>query len=204
MTVNIICEYWDTKHTERQAELDYCIFTNLHLPFARVMLATLPGVVTPTWACCEAEQATIQDRSYATLFNLASERFPGQICCICNTDIYFKPELEAQLQAYDWDHQALALSRWDVVDMAKPEVPFRTGGSYDAYFFKAPMLIPEATFTPGVLGCDSALAHLLAQQRKTLNPADTIHACHLHITNVRSYDGGFRLNLPYNVIVATR
>ncbi len=198
--INFICEYWPNK-PERAKELDFCIQSNAKQPYTgKVILAVEKGVVTPALGS-NVETVVIPDRSYYTLFKLGSDRFPGEMVVVCNTDIYFEPELPKQLEGYDFEKQVLVLSRWDLRELGKPPVPFRTAGSYDAYIWRSPFYLPETTtFTPGINGCDSALAFVMNPFRKVLNPADKVRAIHYHISGLRSYDGSARLHIPYLIV----
>jgi hypothetical protein len=124
--------------------------------------------------------------TFAEIFLFASQTFPGRLCCIANADIYFDETLAA-LDDIALDGLALCLSRWNVGADGSVKLEGHAAGQ-DAWIFKSPLHVNQATFTMGRIGCDNRLAYELSRcDLKILNPSRTIRANHLHISGKRNY-----------------
>jgi hypothetical protein len=131
--------------------------------------------------------------TYADLFAYANEHLHGRLVAIANADIYFDEGL-ARLDAVDLADTLLCLSRWDVQHDGSASL-FEHGESQDAWIFDAPIRPFPCDFPLGVPGCENRLAWEAAAAGLTVvNPARSLRAFHLHLTEVRRYSEHERIN----------
>jgi hypothetical protein len=124
--------------------------------------------------------------TYRELFAHASRRWPGDRVIVANADVYFDETL-ARLEGHDLGGRLLCLSRWDVRADGSAEL-FDHPASQDAWIFQAPLRDVACDFHMGVLGCDNRLAWEAEHAGLALsNPARSIRANHLHLSQVRRY-----------------
>lgn len=123
--------------------------------------------------------------TFTYLFTLCK---PDAVNIIANSDIYFYPEDLMTLAAIPWtSSMCFALSRWDI-DVNGNATLWEHSDSQDAWIVYGTAKAVNADFTMGVAGCDNRLAHELEQAGYVVtNPSRTIHACHLHLVQWRSY-----------------
>jgi hypothetical protein len=136
-------------------------------------------------------------RTFADLFRIAAERFPGKTCVVANSDIVFDASLagaEELLRRHDRP-LLVALSRWD--DPSGPSMEGRIdpatwrfySHSQDAWVFIAGGLPPfDAGFTLGIPACESRLAFEAVMAGVAIaNPALSVRSWHHHASAVRSW-----------------
>lgn len=132
--------------------------------------------------------------TFADFFQLAAERFAGQVCALANSDIAFDDSVADAVPLVERGMLA-ALSRWD--DGSAPSMEGRVAGaewrffshSQDAWVFKAGGLPPfEAGFQLGIPQCESRLAfEAAAAGVVVVNPALSVICLHHHASAVRSW-----------------
>ncbi|MFM1902656.1 MAG: hypothetical protein RLZZ440_556 [Planctomycetota bacterium] len=136
-------------------------------------------------------------KTFADLFTLAAERFPGEVCVVANSDIAFDASLAAAeaLLRRGARPTLIALSRWD--DPSGPSMEGRIdpttwrfySHSQDTWMFVAGRLPPfGAGFTLGIPACESRLAYeAVAAGVAVINPALSVQTWHHHASAVRSW-----------------
>lgn len=119
---------------------------------------------------------------------------------IANTDIYFDSTI-THIHKYNKPNILLALTRWEVTGT---QIQFlNRADSQDTWIFKGHPKV-NCDFTMGVAGCDNVLADRFHKAGwMVINPSRTIKTYHLHISNVRHYNGNDRLMPPYKLITPT-
>ena len=133
--------------------------------------------------------------TFADLFTLAAEQFPGRLCVVANSDISFDESLGLASRLLEAPSVLVALSRWD--DDAAPSMEGRVdtttwqfySQSQDAWIFRAGSLPRfDAAFQLGIPRCENRLAFEAARAGVVVrNPALSIKARHHHATNVRTW-----------------
>jgi FkbM family methyltransferase len=138
---------------------------------------------------------------YADLFAYAGRHLAGRRVIIANADIYFDDTL-AQLDGYDLAGKLLCLSRWDVQPDGSARL-FEQPASQDVWIFLAPIPAFPCDFHLGVPGCDNRLAWEAECVGLAIsNPARSLRAYHLHLSQVRRYGDSQRLEGPLRAIPA--
>jgi len=133
--------------------------------------------------------------TYRDLFVYANNHLGGRRVIIANADIFFDQTL-TRLNGFDLSSKLLCLSRWDVQPDGSAQF-FNHPGSQDAWIFQAPIRDFPCDFHLGVPGCDNRLAFEADQAGFLLsNPSRSLQAFHLHLSGVRRYSEGQRLNGP--------
>jgi hypothetical protein len=142
----------------------------------------------------EAVDGAARRWTFADLFSLAAERFPGDVCVIANSDISFDSGLEA-LRPLVRPGVLAALTRWD--DGTAPSMEGRIdlatwrfySQSQDAWAFVAGGLPAfPADFRLGIPCCENRLAYEAAAAGViVVDPAFSIRTRHHHATNVRTW-----------------
>lgn len=135
--------------------------------------------------------------SFADLFGLAAERFPGTTCVVANSDISFDASigLAKTLLAEAGGPMLVAVSRWDDDTSASMEGRVDPtdwtfySHSQDAWAFTAGGLPSfNGGFRLGVPACESRLAYEAAAAGiAVVNPALSIRLRHHHASAVRSW-----------------
>lgn len=178
--INLFVQYYKCGNEERQKELDACSRVNHQKKhFHKIFSLT--------------ERLT-----YKELFKLTQE-YDDCINVIANSDIFFD---ETILYArFMGENDCYALSRWDYLESGVA-VLFDRKDSQDVWIFNgAAKIIKNCDFQLGVPGCDNRIAYEIKQAGyNVLNPSKTIHAIHLHNSQLRTYDNKDRISEPYHFI----
>jgi hypothetical protein len=179
--INLFVQVYDYGNPDRQSELDSCLRINKGSGYFKKVIE-------------------LKDRpTYQQLFHL-TKSYPDDINIIANSDIFFD-ETILMTKFMDAD-DCYALSRWDY-SSGNLSVLFDRNDSQDAWVFSGSVTkVVNCDFTMGVPGCDNRIAHCIKSAGyKVLNPSKTIHAIHLHETNLRTYDHTTqRVPEPYHFI----
>src|SRR6201988_4751937 len=139
--------------------------------------------------------------TYRDFFDYSNRHLAGRRVIIANADIFFDHTLE-YLQGHNLSGKLLCLSRWDVQPDGSINF-FEHAASQDAWIFTAPIRQFRSEFQLGVPACDNRLAweaHRAGLQ--VINPARSVRACHLHLSQVRRYSEGDRLTGPVKSVPA--
>ena len=135
--------------------------------------------------------------SFADLFGLAGDRFPGTTCVVANSDIAFDASigLAETILAEAGGPMLVAISRWD--DDTSVSMEGRVdpadwtfySHSQDAWVFTAGSLPPfEGGFRLGMPACENRLAYEAAAAGiAVVNPALSIRLRHHHASAVRTW-----------------
>lgn len=190
MSLTLITEWYEDP--ARQDELRSCLVRNAanpHINEVRLFgtssaLATAPS--SPKIRPCPGSGRL----TFAELFAAK----PVGLCAVANADIYFDDTLRLLTPAAIGEH-VFCLTRWD--DTAAGPVFYGQPNSQDAWIYRAP-LAPAAAFPPGLPGCDSRLAHILAHEAKRpiANPSLSIRARHVHAKRLERASPA-RVDPPY-------
>ena len=140
--------------------------------------------------------------TYRALLDHANRHLAGRRAIIANADIHFDHTL-ARLDEVDLAGRMACLSRWDVLDDGSL-LFFEHPSSQDAWIFDVPTPPIACDFHLGVLGCDNRFAwEAQAAGLAVFNPARSVHACHVHRSQVRRYTERQRLGGSVLSIAAT-
>lgn len=125
--------------------------------------------------------------TFGDLFEYANRQLAGQRVIIANNDIYFDGTLARLDDDYDLGGKLLCLSRWEVQADGSIEL-FDSCSSQDAWIFQAPIRAFAANWHLGLPGCENRLAYEAKAAGLVLeNPARSVRALHLHLSQVRHY-----------------
>jgi hypothetical protein len=177
--INLFFQSYNCGNEERQKELDACCRINHKSKYFHKVFSL-------------TERLT-----YKQLFELTNE-YPDCINVIANSDIYFD---ETILYArFMGENDCYALSRWDYKENGLAVLLDRKD-SQDAWIFNGAAKVNNCDFFLGIPGCDNRIAHEISVSGyNVLNPSKTIHAIHLHNSQVRTYDGSQIISPPYYYI----
>ena len=174
--LNLFVQYYQQENPSRQRELDACSRINHNSKhFNKIFSLT--------------------DRlTYKQIFELTKE-YPDCINVIANSDIYFD---ETILYArFIKQNDCYALSRWDYKENGTIEL-HNVSCSQDAWIFNGVANVNGGDFFLGLPGCDNRIAWEIQQSGyNVLNPAKTIHAIHLHLSDFRTYSQKDTIPPPY-------
>ena len=124
--------------------------------------------------------------TFGELFAYANQHLARRRVIIANNDIYFDRTL-ARLDDYDLAGKLLCLSRWEVQADGSAQL-FDSCSSQDAWIFQAPIRAFAADWHLGLPGCENRLAYEAKEAGLLLeNPARSVRALHLHLSQVRHY-----------------
>lgn len=124
--------------------------------------------------------------TYNYLFNYCSREFPGEICIVSNSDVFFDETLSLITDEYI-QGKFLALSRWDFVKDGECS-HYDWAYSQDCWIFKSPVYIEGGDYTMGLLGCDNRIAYEAYDSGLDVrNPSKEIKSYHYHNSNYRTY-----------------
>lgn len=162
---NLFFNYYESK--DRQHEINLCLEKNREV-FDRVIL--VPG------------RPTIGE-----LF-AHSQKYPEDINCFCNSDIYFTPESIQQIQRIA-GNECYALTRWDKKE-GKQFNFFNRVDSQDAWVFRGVVRnLVKQDFPLGFWGSDNRLAHELKHVKYVVsNPSLSIITVHVHGNEERNHE----------------
>lgn len=160
MKVNLFFNHY--KNKDRQHEIDLCLSNNIKIFDDVIIIEGRP--------------------TFSELFQL-TEKYPNDINCFCNSDIYFN---DLSLIRTIKDNQCFALTRYD---LKKDEQIFlNRNDSQDAWIFKGKIKPIDANFTMGKWGCDNRLAYEIQKAGYyILNPSLSIVTTHVHEIDNRNY-----------------
>jgi hypothetical protein len=140
--------------------------------------------------------------TYHEWLDHANRALAGRRAIVANADIHFDHTL-ARLDDVDLAGRIACLSRWDVLDDGSLQF-FDHPSSQDAWIFQVPTPRIACDFPLGLLGCDNRFAwEAQAAGLVVFNPARSVHACHLHRSQVRRYTEQQRLHGSALSIAAT-
>ncbi len=136
--------------------------------------------------------------TFTKLFEIANTWYPEQRVIVSNADIFFNDTLSL-LDKTDLTGKFIALTRWNVTPQGTLEIfkqyvngafyPTTSARSQDTWIFKTPVpQFKDDSIRIGTWGCDIAIAaEGVKAGLEVYNPCKSIQACHLHLSNVRSY-----------------
>lgn len=173
MKTRLFLNYYIDRNPERQKELDYCLNMNQINPLIDKIYVLADSHVPATTTITFTNRPTFSD--FFRMVNDVVE--PDDITIVANSDIYFTETLK-YLDSMT-ENDCYALSRTDNLSW----------DSQDAWIFKGRIREINADFRLGIPGCDNRLAYELSEAGYMVNnPSRTIHAVHVHTTNIRNYD----------------
>lgn len=192
--INLITSYFIDKNPERQKEIDECfrrniegkLFDSIHI-LADDLIKPFNGSIFHY----------IHSRpTFDAFFHFAK---PNCWNVICNSDIYFDQTIKL-IESRN-TNEFIALSRYDIQNDGSAKLLNQRDAQDVWAFYGLPNKRLIAPFYQGIPGCDNALAAIADKAGYALtNPALTIKAYHLHLTNVRNYSTNYRVPEPYKFI----
>lgn len=165
--MNLFVNLYRDSDAERDRELQACLAINVASGlFERIVL--LGG------------RPTFND------FFAQMHRYPDDVNVLANADIWFNPTLK--LADGITARQCYALTRWE----ERPDRSLSHYGhsdSQDVWIFRgAPKVVEGADYHQGIPDCDGRTAYLLRRKGyEVTNPSGSIHAVHMHASQVRNY-----------------
>jgi hypothetical protein len=130
--------------------------------------------------------------TFRDLFDYGNRQLAGRPVIIANNDIYFDRTLGC-LDGYELRGKLLCLSRWEVQADGSTQL-FDSCSSQDAWIFQPPLPPFAADWYLGLPGCENRLAYEAQEAGLVLeNPARSVRALHLHLSQVRHYSERQRL-----------
>lgn len=169
--IRLFINSYTDKNAVRQREYDFCYTQNKLNPFIDSIVDIEPG----------------SRPSFADMFRHVNDIVSDEdISLISNLDIYFDHTLDLVngIKA----NECYALSRHDETE--KGIELWNHKDSQDVWMFRGKIKeIQDADeFGLGVPGCDNRLCHILREAGYAVtNPSKSIHAIHVHASDVRGY-----------------
>ena len=181
--INLFTTYYHEANESRRAELDFCLSLNLF--FDRTVI-----LAEGDFPHLKHEKRLIVNSGARPTFSdflRMMALYPDDLNILCNTDIFFnRKNIEEYCNDMPESH-CYALSRADINSFGDYEL-FDRPDSQDAWIFKGAPKPIHADFCLGIPGCDNRFAYELQQAGYTvLNRSRSIHAYHVHASNVRNY-----------------
>ena len=208
MKINLIVDFYNDKHPERQRELDLCLAKNIENEHIDHIYMFLQSNCTPP-EISKVDKVTIVDQAdritYADFFT-HTRRFPDDINILANTDIFFDATVRHALTIRK--EEAWTISRYNVdVNMNSflqgivvGEYPTHAAHvSQDVWVFKGAVdPIAGSEMRLGTGGCDNRIAYLLMMAGyEVTNPCGQLRAHHYHLTNIRYWTKGRMQPYPH-------
>jgi hypothetical protein len=188
--IHVIVQYRNDRLSARAAEYDECVRRNLANPWVRrVHNLCEPGTVMleefrnhPKYT----EKNLDHWLTYRDAFDYANAHLLGEMVCLCNLDIFLDAEKTDWQIASNMISQkmVLCLARWEWNGGAPSLDPGfivkAMANTQDAWFFRAPVNVPDCEFEIGMLGCDNAIAERIKRAGFfPINAPQTFHIFHV-------------------------
>lgn len=187
--IQLIVNYYIDKSVERQKEINYAFEQNLkNSLFDKIIILVETQKEIDTFSerfsnFSKIEFHLLSKRpTYFDYFQIANELTPlderdSVISVICNSDIVFDETIREVVQIRD--DECFALTRNDEMNW----------WTQDAWIFRGRILTSDKMkFCLGTRGCDGSIAQILSELNyKISNPARTIHAIHIHKSQIRTW-----------------
>lgn len=202
-TINLFVEYYLTKDSERQKEIDFVFSTN----FNEISIDKIYVIIHN-----DNEEERIQKiystkhlnqmiiikinnlrPTYGELYSLIDEYSnDDDINILANSDIVFDKSID-KVRKLRKD-EAIVLSRWNIKEYQYPFNGVLEGNpknTQDVWIIrnKPHPILKKINFTTGLLRCDNRLAYILSREAhyKVFNPCLDIKTYHVHKSGVRNY-----------------
>ena len=210
MKICLYTTFYPEKNRERYQELVTCMERNLDNPALTSVTVFNEGGDLSAFSSRKLKVIDIVQRPrYQDFFKYINQFGKSEDAhIVANTDIYFDEHITV-LQYLNLDNTVLALSRWDTVEGAKPQL-YNKNSSQDVWIFKGNIKESlKADFPLGVPRCDNRLLYELQEAGyKVLNPAFSIKTYHIHkgqrdlvyteADNVYKIPPPYRYKYPHN------
>lgn len=191
MGIHLIIDYYEDARPDRREELLTSLRRNLSHPAIDAVYNLGSGdhrppedvVADPKYVSHPHDHRL----TFADAFAFANERLAGCVVGLCNLDIHLDP-------AANWA-EAENLVRGGQIVLCQSRTELNSDGTtyldptfarlahanaQDAWFWLAPLEVPNCTFELGTLGCDNAIAHRLRVAGKIpVNLASRFRIFHL-------------------------
>lgn len=199
--IRLFTNYYKDKNSQRQAELEYCLDSNLSNPLISEVILVTEETDIPKHKKIKVVNIGVRP-TYSDFFRLANERTEsGDISIISNSDIYFNDSIKYITNITN--RECFALTRWDL-SMAKQLYFFNRSDSQDVWIFRGNIPYIEGNFNLGKPGCDNRIAHEINKASfKVRNPSLSIQAIHVHNSAIRNFDWNDnkdRITGPYQLV----
>lgn len=194
----LITSYYHSSNEGRQLEIDDCLRRNAKNPLIKSIHLLNDQIYDLSFIDSISEKITqvvVDDDnkkrlSFLYAISYANRNFPGKICMLANSDIYYDETLSKlnTIPTEIWPNTFLAISRYN-----DGKLQPSCAGSQDTWIFQSPTSFdPEkdCNFNFGIPACDHRIAHIFHQNGyQVINPCHDIITHHLHSSNFRNYSG---------------
>jgi hypothetical protein len=199
--INLFTEYYISRNSERQDELEFCLRHNLDNQY-----------IDRVYLFCHEDECRLQHDKivavkiggrlrYADFFQFINQtrRQPEEIFILANSDIHFDDTLEL-LRKIDLVNNTVCLTRHEGDRLHKP-----ARQSQDVWIIGKRLipdkLIEQSGFHLGLPGCDNRIAQVLYENGfNPYNPCSHIKCYHVHSSNFRTYCREDMVHGPYKML----
>ena len=187
--------YYKAKHSERQAELIYCLKKNIQCDKIQKIILVIDDDHIPEVESPKIEIVKIDARlTYLDWVELTEQKCQNQISILANTDIYFDESITRIREIFAADTQAfVALSRYE--KKAENQTLHKSPHwSQDVWAISGDFKFTESfknslKISLGVPRCDNKIAYLFAiHGAPVYNPCHHIKTVHVQESQLRYYD----------------
>jgi hypothetical protein len=193
--MNLLIQYFKSKHPEREAEYITCLQENINNKFIHKIHVFLETNTTPPINHPKLHYINLNKRcTYDDFFKYSNENLDGQNCIISNSDIIFDDSL-IHFTDFNLENYFICLTRWNITKEDGLRY-YNEPCSQDTWIFKSPLPTNfSCSLYLGTPGCDNFVAYLATKAGLiTNNPSLLIITRHLHLTNYRTYKSADRGN----------
>ncbi|MEI8228491.1 MAG: hypothetical protein WCH77_09560 [Planctomycetota bacterium] len=170
MGIHLIVDYYEDERPDRREEFLVCMRRNLNHPHIEAVYNLGSNRYAPPADIREhpkyRSHPTGHRLTFKDAFEFASASLPGQFVGMCNLDIFLDDSSSDWLTAEQLVRQhnlVLCQSRIEraadgTTSQDQTFARLLFANAQDAWFFIAPLEVPNAAFELGTLGCDNAIA----------------------------------------------
>lgn len=199
----LITSYYHSSSKERQLEIDDCLRRNSKNPLIKSIHLLNDKIydLSFIYGSEKITQVVVDDDnkkrlSFLYAISYANLNFPGKICMLANSDIYYDETLSKldTIPTERWPNTFLAISRYNDHDDGK--IQNGAAGSQDTWIFQSPTSFgPEkdCNFNFGIPACDHHIAYIFYKNGyQVINPCHDIITHHIHKSTERNYSGNVK------------
>ena len=196
----LLTNYYRSDDQERQKELDYAFNRNAECSCIDLIISI--GSDKPLFQHPKLIWHKMPIRPvFQDFIDYCNINFAGEICILANLDITFD-ETILLVHQVDLTKRMICLTRWEndclgdwVKNLNGKYGKFHNGaGTQDTWIFKPPLLISDADFTMGYMGCEHKFSKMVRDVGyQVVNPCMSIITTHWHDSGYRTYDRHARL-----------
>lgn len=190
----LFSSYYQTGNSDRQAEIDFCLHTNIESGiFSGLFYFLDEGVAQPVSDPRVRFLELGRRPTYMDWLAETAKIGADAVSVYANSDIYFDQSIGQIERVLEDRRSFIALSRWedDGFTIKRHENP---KWSQDVWAVRAdleiqPWMERELSFPFGVPRCDNKVSYVFATRGwKIYNPCDSVKSLHLHNVSHRGYN----------------